>query len=219
MRRLPSDQTRLRILEATLRLLRRHGKDRLAIVDIARDLGMSHANIYRFFRNKTELLDAVVKDWLTRVEAFVRESSQGPGTAGERIEGLVVTLHQRRRRRHTEDPEVYEAFRDLFELRPDAAEGHRKALFDAFRALLAEGVQSGEFRPMDLDAMATVLKDATTAFLHPVMIPILAHATTTPRAREVVRCVLASLASTPGPAGPLIQVRGPGNRRRQGRVG
>lgn len=205
MSRLPSDQTRLRILEVTLRLLRRHGKDRLTIVDIARDLGMSHANIYRFFRNKTELLDAVVKDWLSRVEAFVRESSQGPGTAAERIEQLVVVLHQRRRKRHTEDPEVYEAFRDLFELRPDAAEGHRKALFDAFRSLLKDGVEAGEFRSMNLDHMATVLKDATASFLHPVMIPILSHPTTTARARRVVRCLLESIAAKSRPEGRRLK--------------
>ncbi|HTI69215.1 MAG TPA: TetR/AcrR family transcriptional regulator, partial [Candidatus Limnocylindria bacterium] len=138
------DDTRSRIIVAALKLLRRYGEDKLTVVDIAKSLGMSHANVYRFFRNKTDILDAVVDEWLAKVEEFLEQIATGPGTAAERLQAVVVHLHLKRRQKFLEDTEVYESFRRLFELRPDAAPRHRLAILGVFRRLIAEGVASGE---------------------------------------------------------------------------
>jgi AcrR family transcriptional regulator len=201
MTQAPSEATRVRILETALRLLRRHGKDKLTVVDIAKSLGMSHANVYRFFRNKTDILDTVVNEWLAKVESFVQSTARKPGTAAERIEAVVLNLHLKRRRKFVRDPEVYEAFRHLFELRPDAAQRHRQAIFDVFRQLLVEGIEAGEFRPVDVDEAAAVLKDATALFLHPILIPTLSQEPTGPRARAVVAYFLSSIAVSPVTSG------------------
>lgn len=46
-------ETRARILAAAERRFKHYGFAKTTIVDIASDCSMSHANVYRFFRNKT----------------------------------------------------------------------------------------------------------------------------------------------------------------------
>ena len=53
--------------------------------DIARAMGMSHANVYRFFKTKAEILDAIVDDWLSKVETFV-ESHRATASFGFRAD-------------------------------------------------------------------------------------------------------------------------------------
>ncbi len=45
-----------RILQTTEKLLRRFGASKLSVVDVAREIGMSHGNVYRFFDSKSVLL-------------------------------------------------------------------------------------------------------------------------------------------------------------------
>ena len=68
-----STDTRRLILETATGLLRRYGPDKLTVVDIARELEMSHANVYRFYKTKSEILDAISDEWLTQLESFVEE--------------------------------------------------------------------------------------------------------------------------------------------------
>ena len=76
--------TRERILVAAEELLRRHGPAKTTVADVARSLGMSHANVYRHFASKADLRDAVAERWLTAIttplEAIVAEPS--PPRAG-----------------------------------------------------------------------------------------------------------------------------------------
>ena len=216
MQEIRRDDTRSRIIEAALKLLRRHGEDKLTVVDIARSLGMSHANVYRFFRNKTDILDAIVDEWLKKVEAFLEQVVTGPGTAAERIEATVLHLHLKRRQKFLDDSEVYESFRRLFELRPDAAPRHRQAIMNVFKRLIAEGVANGEFLPIDPDEAAAVLKDATALFLHPLMIPTVLHQPTEERARTLVRYFLAAI--TPGSNSSVLRANSETNKFANGKT-
>src|SRR5690606_40119800 len=62
-----------RILEAGERLFRHYGYSKTTVADIARDLGMSPANIYRFFASKVEIHQAICG----RMLAAVLESLSG----------------------------------------------------------------------------------------------------------------------------------------------
>ncbi len=64
---IPPSLTRERILTAAEELLRRHGPAKTTVADVARALGMSHANVYRHFASKAELRDVVAERWLHSV--------------------------------------------------------------------------------------------------------------------------------------------------------
>lgn len=188
-----STDTRTRIIENAKTLLRRHGPDKLTVVDIGRSLGMSHANVYRFFKSKTEILDAIIEEWMLKLETFVEEIAARRGPAAARIEAVVLELHRKRKQKLLEDPQVFETYRRLMELRPDFAPRRREKILRVFQRLIEEGVRSGEFSKMNSASAATVLKDATSLFLHPLMIPTTIDEDTEARARDVARYVLAGI--------------------------
>ncbi len=193
-----ADKTRSQILETAKTLLRRYGEDKMTVVDIARSMGMSHANVYRYFKSRSEILDAIVDEWLSWIEAFVEEIAARPQPAADRIEAVVLELHSRRKQKLLEDSEVFETFRRVVELRPDATAKRRLKILNVFRKLIQSGIESGEFKPVNPDEAATVLKDATSLFLHPLMIPTAMHEETEDRARQVVRYILAGFSTDGG---------------------
>src|SRR5512147_3308620 len=56
-----------RILEASEGVLRRFGPAKATVVDVARELGVSHGSVYRHFPSKAALRDAVAERWLHRI--------------------------------------------------------------------------------------------------------------------------------------------------------
>jgi AcrR family transcriptional regulator len=155
---------------------------------------MSHANIYRFFRGKSEILDALIEEWLAKIEVFVESIAQRQASAAERIEAVVLELHRKRRQKLQEDAEFYEAFRRVIEMRPDFAAKRREKILRVFVKLIESGMASGEFSEVNAQETAVVLKDATSQFLHPFMIKASLGEDTETRAKNVVRYVLAGLA-------------------------
>jgi len=190
-----ADETRSSILETAKTLLRRFGVDKLTIVDIARNLGMSHANIYRYFGNKTEILDAIIEEWLEEIEDLLRELSLQSGSATERLETLVVELHNLKRRKLREDEQVYESFRRVIQQRPQVVAQYRKLRLGTIVQLIREGIEAGEFDRLteeEAEAAGAIFEDAMTLFLNPAMLALTAQqAHMELRARKVIRCMLA----------------------------
>jgi len=76
-----------RILEASEDVLRRYGPAKATVVDVARELGVSHGSVYRRFPTKTALRDAVGERWLATVSErpASRERSQIPAGSCRRF--------------------------------------------------------------------------------------------------------------------------------------
>jgi AcrR family transcriptional regulator len=175
----------------------------MTIIGIARALGMSHANVYRYFPGKTAIVEAVLDQWLSRVQNFIEETAGKEGTAAERIERVVIELHRRRRSKFQQEPELYESFRRVILSRSDAVARRQEKIVGVFRRIIQQGIEDGEFRPVDPVEAATVLDDATAFFLHPAVMPSALNNRGEERARKVVRHVLAGFATEPS-AEPLL---------------
>jgi AcrR family transcriptional regulator len=195
---LESITTRDQILEVARLHLRRFGQDKMTVTGIARALGMSHANVYRFFPSKTAVIDAVLDAWLGRVENFVQDMERRDGTAAERIERLVIELHGRRRAKFRQEPELFESFRRVIMSRPAAVARRQEKIAGVFQRLIEQGIEEGEFSPVDGAETAAVLEDATAFFLHPAVMPSALSNRGEERARNVVRRILASIACGAG---------------------
>ena len=71
--------TRDRILKAAHRALRRKGANALSLRKIATDVRLTPMAIYRHFRDKDDLLDALVADGFARWEASLSEAVKADG--------------------------------------------------------------------------------------------------------------------------------------------
>src|SRR5207237_1887166 len=85
--KLKPDDTRARIMEAAEALFRRLGFAKTAVADIAAELGMSPANVYRFFPSKNAIVQAICQRCLSEVEekawAVARSKAPAPQPMGQ----------------------------------------------------------------------------------------------------------------------------------------
>ncbi|NKF33106.1 helix-turn-helix transcriptional regulator, partial [Pseudomonas sp. BGM005] len=78
-----------RILDAAERLFRHYGYSKTTVADIARDLGMSPANIYRFFASKVEIHQALCGRMLATAYQIAYDIRHQPISASERLRRYV----------------------------------------------------------------------------------------------------------------------------------
>lgn len=174
--------------------MRRFGEAKTNVVDIARALGTSHTTIYRHFRSKAEIFDAVVAEAMRDEEEMARRFVDVDGPAAERLEAMVLALHARKRERFAGDPEVYQLYRRVVEERPDIIAAYARAITTLIAQILADGVKRREFKIDDVTIAAGVVRDALTVFVHPAHVEaaVKAGLPTEAMAKNVVRSLVAA---------------------------
>ena len=184
---------RAQILEAARKQVRRFGEAKTNVVDIARVLGTSHTTIYRHFRTKAEIFDALAIEAMRDEEEMARRFVETDSPIAERLEGMVLALHARKRDRFANDPEVYGLYRRIVEERPEIIANYARAMTALIARILADGVRRGEARIDNVEAAAGVVRDAVTVFVHPahVAAAVAAGLPSEKMARNVVRTLCA----------------------------
>jgi AcrR family transcriptional regulator len=164
------DDTRARIMEAAEALFRRLGYAKTAVADIAAELGMSPANVYRFFPSKNAIVEAICQRCLAEVEAKAWAAARDHGPAGERIERLILEIVNFHRENHFTEPRVKDLVLAAIELSWDAIKAHKEVMRSAIETILRDGIASGEFEPVEPHETAHLIMCAVVAFTHPMMV-------------------------------------------------
>jgi AcrR family transcriptional regulator len=160
-------ETRERIVAAAEDLLRRHGPAKTTVTDVARSLGMSHANVYRHFASKTALQEAVAERWLARISEPLARIVSGSGNAEEKLSAWVNGLIRAKRHKVLDDPELFATYHALTESARAVVDHHVEELCSQIRTILQQGVHEGAFRINDLEGAAQVMLNSTMRFHHP----------------------------------------------------
>ena len=162
-----SDSTRERILAAAEALLRRHGPNKVAVVDVARACGMSHSNVYRHFPTKAALFDAIVARWLGAAETALAAIAARPGPAAARLTAVLTELHGIKRRKVTDDREIFETYSQLAANARAVVDRHLARLREIQTGIVADGIAAGEFAIEDPEHAVDAIEAATWRFRHP----------------------------------------------------
>src|SRR3954465_8258266 len=80
-----AEATRARIEAVAETLFRSMGYQKTAVADIARELGMSPANIYRFYPSKSAINEAIAARLLGGIEDGGWAIARGQGPAPDRL--------------------------------------------------------------------------------------------------------------------------------------
>jgi AcrR family transcriptional regulator len=156
-----------RILEAAEEVLRRFGPEKATVVDVARALGVTHGSVYRHFRSKAALRDAVVRRWLKTMmpplEAVVAEEGPAPARLRRWLDLLIAA----KRRYATEDPELFATYSSLKMQAREVLQAHVDALVGQAARIIADGVARGEFTAADPAAAGRAVLHAMTRFYSP----------------------------------------------------
>ncbi|MFE5796945.1 TetR family transcriptional regulator [Streptomyces sp. NPDC056503] len=158
-----------RILEATEEVLRRYGPAKATVVDVARVLGVSHGSVYRHFRTKAALREAVTERWLERTVVELRPYAEGPEPADERLGGWLGRLFALKRQKSGGDPELMATFMVLIGENSAVVDRHVEHLVGQIAGIIGDGVRDGIFAPPapDVATTARAVFDATDRFHDP----------------------------------------------------
>ncbi len=83
------EETRRRIIVATMRCVATVGYSKATIREIARTAGVTSASLYNYFPNKSELIKAAIAARTDVALPRLRRAAAGPGDAIDRIEALL----------------------------------------------------------------------------------------------------------------------------------
>ena len=164
------DDTRARIVETANALFRRLGFAKTAVADIAAELDMSPANVYRFFSSKNAIVEAICQRCLAELHSKAWEIARSRAPAGERIARLFVEIFNYHRDNLITEKRVHDIVLVAMENNWDAIEKHTEVIRTVIEVILRDGIASGEFDPVEPRETSFLIKRSMVAFCHPLMV-------------------------------------------------
>src|SRR5579872_2509964 len=146
--------TRERILEVAERLFRQIGYQKTTVGDIAKELHMSPANVYRFFDSKKAIHEGVARSLMGEVEVEAQQIANAQGPAASRLRELLTTVHRMNSERYVGDSKLHEMVEIAMEESWEVCVAHIQHVTESIGAVIAQGMASGEFEKADVPLTA-----------------------------------------------------------------
>ena len=188
---------RERILVVAERLFREIGYQKTTVADIAKELRMSPANVYRFFDSKKAIHEGVARILMGEVEEAAATIVAKQGPAAARLRELVISVHRMNSERYVGDSKLHEMVEIAMEESWEVCVAHMERITETIAGVIAQGAASGEFEAADLPTAAMCVCTAMMRFFHPQMIAQ-AMNKPGPSIDQMVDFVLAGLAARNG---------------------
>jgi AcrR family transcriptional regulator len=161
------NEQRRKIIATAERLFREIGFQKTTVADIARALGMSPANVYRFFGAKSEITQAVARQMMGEVEEAVRKIALGPGDAETRLRDLVTTNEAMNAARYVSDRKLHDMVETALNENWPIIPEHIEQIDQLVEIVIASGMKSGEFAAGDAKLAARLVHTACVRYCHP----------------------------------------------------
>jgi AcrR family transcriptional regulator len=190
------DHTRERIAATAQALFRRLGLTKTNVADIAAELRMSPANVYRFFPSKNAIVQAICKRCLSEIQTKAWSVARSKEAATQRMELLVLEILRYHRANLATDQRVNELVIAAIEHNWDAIRAHKDMLHHVTEMILRDGIAAGEFEPLDPRETANLFLRCVVAFIHPLLVSQSVHEgrDIEVEARACVRFILRAIA-------------------------
>jgi AcrR family transcriptional regulator len=162
--------TRERILVVAERLFRQIGYQKTTVADIAKELRMSPANVYRFFDSKKAIHEGVARGLMGEVEQAAQTIAAGRGPAASRLRELMKTVHRMNTERYVGDSKLHEMVEIAMEEDWDVCVAHMLLITETIGSVIGQGAATGEFEVADVPLAAMCACTGMMRFFHPQMI-------------------------------------------------
>jgi len=150
------------ILYAAIEIFAKKGLERGKIAEIDKQAGVGKGTIYEYFKSKDEIFNAIenlfVNDSIQQIEQLLN-SKKSPTAKIEEMANYNINIHEAM-------GDAIIIFAEMWAQHSRGQwHGHKKSIFvemytnyhNAIREILTEGIETGEFRAMNKDGVATML--------------------------------------------------------------
>jgi AcrR family transcriptional regulator len=164
------DDTRARIMDTADALFRRLGFAKTAVADIAAELGMSPANVYRFFPSKIAIVEAICQRCLGELEAKAWAVARARGSAGARLERLFLDILAYHKENLLTEQQVNDIVLVAIEQNWVAIRAHKELMRTVIELILRDGIEAGEIESVDPAETSRLLLRSLVHFCNPVLV-------------------------------------------------
>jgi len=183
-----------RILDAAEARFRTYGFGKTAMAEIASDLDMSTANLYRYFENKLAIGVAMAERCFCGRASILTEIVARSGISeSERLMAFVLAMLEYEYGQFNNEPKLLELVDVIVQKRPGLiqveVEGNKKFI----ASILRQGCESGEFEVDDADETASYVLSAVAKFSTPFFITMYPIEELQRQAKGVVALILKGL--------------------------
>jgi AcrR family transcriptional regulator len=164
------DDTRARIMETAEALFRRLGFAKTAVADIAAELKMSPANIYRFFESKNAIVEAICRRCLSEVEEKAWVVARSKTSAAQRLERLILEILAYHKENLVTEHRVNELVVAAIEQSWSTIRAHKDVMRNVIELILRDGIDAGEFERVDPRETAELVMRSVVPFTNPLVV-------------------------------------------------
>lgn len=167
--RRPAEETRSEILATAEKLFSMRGFSTVTIADIAAEMSMSPANVFKHFHSKVALVDAIVLRQITSLQNDLdaMDTSLPPY---ERLHQMALSLMRKHVVTLEETPYLFEMIVMMAKQELDCGEQYLKVLNDHVGKIVESGVDLGIYHADDIEETADTINHALISVIHPVLI-------------------------------------------------
>ena len=189
-----SDKIRADIVQAAQLRFRTYGYGKTTMAEIAADVSMSAANLYRYFSNKQDIAAVCARHCMEDLQDMLKAVLAVPdATAEQRLHHFIQTaLHYHFDLMH-ESPRLNELVETI-------TQHHRELIYErniVMEGLIAEileqGVQSGEFDVADIQTTAAAILKSNVLFTTPIFMHLYTQEEFEKMAVDVVQLIINGL--------------------------
>lgn len=186
-------ETITRILDAGEKVFRHYGYAKTNVADIAKELGMSPANIYRFFSSKVEIHQAICGRMLTTAYEVFKGILAQDISAADRLRQWVHVNHRLTVDTMLDQEKVHEMVVVALERDWLVIDEYLNSIHALVAEVIRQGIEAGEFREQDPAIAARCFGGATVLLCHPQMVAQCMAKTNRATPEELVEFALAAL--------------------------
>jgi AcrR family transcriptional regulator len=165
-----SDKARARILAAAEQQFRRVGYHRTSVADIAAELGMSPANIYRFFPSRDAINESICGRVVNEVADIAFAIARTNAPAMQKLAQLLTAVHRHNKMMLVKARPMHELIVAATQGNWPIIKAHIEQMVMIFEAIIREGIEAGEFDVDDPPETARAALSAFVLFFHPVLV-------------------------------------------------
>ncbi len=162
--------TRAAIMDTADRLFRTLGYQKTTVADIARDLRMSPANVYRFFPSTAAITEAIADRLLEEIVSAAWAIARGPASPPDRLRALFRLLQEQTVALFFHERRLHDMVATALEEHWPAVDRYIQSIDDAFVQIVRDGFATGDFGGMDPEQAAKMVHGTCVLFTHPTMV-------------------------------------------------
>ncbi|SFK21784.1 TetR/AcrR family transcriptional regulator [Methylocapsa palsarum] len=178
-----------RIVDVTELLFGELGFRKTTVSDIARELKMSPANIYRFFDSKAEINSAVARRQLAEIENRVEQIEGSFDSASDQLRRSIATIYNLHTEQFAWRPKIHELLVTAYDERWEVVTSHTKTIGNSLVRIIGLGMSERKFAIGGADLTAILIQSACMQFCHPRLIAEAAQAPSPPIDQMIAFCL------------------------------